>query len=218
VKKINIRENALKYGVSSLKDEELLALVLKSGFKDKNVSVLSNELIEKMGGFKNIFACTYDELISIKGLGKAKTLELLAIIEIAKRLSHPLKIKKEQLVNPEKIVSWIRFNIAFQNQETFFVIYMSKSGIVIKYEKLFTGTNEYANVSVDEVIRRALLAKASYLVIAHNHPGGSIEPSNADINITNTIKKALSLVNIYLLDHLIITLEDFYSFKRSGYL
>ena len=107
------REKTLKYGINYLTNEELLALVIKTGPKGSNVFKLVEEIIEKANGFKNLLTLTYEELTSIKGIGKAKSLELLAILEIARRLSSMDTISERQLDTPDKIADWLRFEITF---------------------------------------------------------------------------------------------------------
>ena len=131
------REKAINYGISSLNNHELLALVIKSAYKEKNVLDLSKEIIEYASGFDNLLSLSYEELINIKGIKKAKALEILAILEIAKRLSKVEYIKEDSLNNPGKIVDWIRFNIGFKSNEEFYVIYLNAAGKVIKSEVLW---------------------------------------------------------------------------------
>ena len=115
------REKALNYGISSLNNDELLALILKSAYHNSNVLTLSNDLIKKAGGFNNLLSLDYDELVEIKGIKKAKALEILAILEIFKRLSKVETIKDSDCsINPLMLVDYIRFNIGFKDQEEFF--------------------------------------------------------------------------------------------------
>lgn len=214
--KLMPREKALKFGISSLDDQELLALILKSGNANKSVFKLAEELLDKASGIENLIAFDYEELINIKGMGKAKTLELLAIIEIYKRLTKVGRISEEKMFNPNELISWIRFNIAFNNQEEFFVLYISTSGKVIKSEVLFKGTKSSSLVSVDEVLRRAVLLRADSLVVAHNHPSGYSGPSSEDIEITEKLQGCLKMMDLRLLDHIIVTRNDFFSFRKAG--
>lgn len=210
------REKAKKFGIESLDDQELLAIVLKTGYADVSVFKVAEDLLEKANGISNIWALDYEELLSIKGLGEAKALELLAIAEISKRLSRIDKVSEETLKDPSSLVNWIRFNIAFNNQEEFFVLYISSKGTIIKDEVLFKGTKSSSLVSVDEILRRAVLLRADSLVVAHNHPGGTACPSSADLDITEKLKQCLKLMDLRLLDHVIVTRDDFFSFRNAG--
>lgn len=212
------REKAINYGISSLNNSELLALVIKSAYKQKNVIDLSNDIIEYASGFDNLLSLSYEELISIKGIKKAKALEILAILEIAKRLSKVDYIKEDNLNNPSKIVDWIRFNIGFKNKEEFYVIYLNAAGKVIKSEVLFVGCKNSSVVGIDEVMRRAILLKSSAFVVCHNHPSGNVTPSFADKKITKDIKEAGELLSIKLLDHIIVSKDSYFSFLKEGLL
>lgn len=212
------REKAINYGISSLNNNELLALVIKSAYKQKNVLELSKDIIDSVNGFDNLLSLSYEELTAIKGIKKAKALEILAILEIAKRLSKVEYIKEENLNNPGKIVDWIRFNIGFKNNEEFYVIYLNAAGKVIKSEVLFVGSKNASVVGIDETMRRAILLKASAFVVCHNHPSGNVSPSFADKKITKELKGAGELLSIKLLDHIIVSKDSYFSFLKEGLL
>ena len=109
------REKALEYGISSLNNKELLALVIKSAYKDKNVFDLADDILQLANGFNNLLSLSYEELVSIKGIKTAKALEIMAILEISKRLSKVDMICETQLSNPNKVVEWLRFNVGYSN-------------------------------------------------------------------------------------------------------
>ena len=119
------REKALRFGISSLNNNELLALIIKSAYRDKGVLELAQDVIETADGFMNLLSLTYEELVSIKGIKDAKALELMAILEIARRLSRVDRISEAELSSPNKVVDWLRFNLGFSVQEQFFVIYLN---------------------------------------------------------------------------------------------
>lgn len=212
------REKALAYGIECLNNIELISLILKSAYKDKTVFDLAKEIVDKCGGFDNLLTLSYEELITIKGIKTAKALEILAILEVSKRLSEVNSVNEDNNLNPLKLVNYLRFNLGFKNQEEFFVVFLNGSGKIIKAETLFKGTTNRSLVGVDEILRQALLLKASAIVVAHNHPSGNNKPSSADISITKQIKAASDLIGINLLDHLIITKDSFYSFNSNNLL
>lgn len=212
------REKAINYGFSSLSNNELIALILKSAYKDKNVFSLTEELLEKAGGFNNLLSLNYDELVSIKGIKKAKALEILAILEVSKRLSKVDSVSQNNSLNPLVLVDFLRFSLGFSSQEEFFVVFLGGNGRIIKACTLFKGTGDKAVVGVDEIYRNALLLKARAIVIAHNHPSGNTSPSPEDRNITERIKKGCDLIGISLLDHIIISNTSYYSFKSNNLL
>ena len=212
------REKALNYGIGSLTNSELLALVIKSGNKDNTVFNIVDNLLDKANGFSNLLSLTYEELIEVKGINQAKALELLAILEIAKRLSVVSTIKEDDLLSPSKIIEWLKFNVGFSNVEQFMVLYLNRNGKIIKSEVLFKGTKDQSLIGVDEILRKAILLKTSAIVICHNHPSGSVLPSTSDKVTTENIKKACEMMSIRLLDHIIISQSSYYSFKQAGLL
>lgn len=212
------REKALKYGINYLENEELLALIIKSAYKDKNVFDLVEEILNLANGFHNLLSLTYEELITIKGIKQAKAMELLAILEIFKRLSKMEKISQAELDNPDKVVEWLRFNISFSNQEEFFVIYMTSKGVILKAETMYKGSRNSSCVGIDQILRKAILIKASCILVAHNHPNDNLRPSDADIELTRSLKKSCDLMSIPLLDHIIVGKSGYFSFKNHNML
>lgn len=212
------REKALQYGISSLNNIELLALIIKFAYKDRNVMQLAEDVIKAADGFSNLLSLTYEELVSIKSIKKAKALEIMAILEIYKRLSKVDRISEPELNSPGKIVEWLRFQLSFSHQEEFFVIYLNARGSIIKSEVMFKGNSRSSLVGIDEILRKAILIKASMILVAHNHPSDNVEPSNADLELTARLSEASSMMGIPLIDHIIVGKSDYFSFKNHGML
>lgn len=210
------REKALEYGISSLSNNELLALIIKSGYEDKNVFELVDDVLLLANGFNNLLSLSYEELVSIKGIKKAKALEIMAILEISKRLSKIDYIGEDELKNPNKVVEWLRFNIAYGSQEEFVAVFLNGKGSIIKHEILYRGSKNSSVVGIDEILRKAIILRSSAIIVAHNHPSDSVMPSNNDIDLTNKLKKSCEMVQIPLLDHLIIGKSSYFSFKNHG--
>ena len=212
------REKALETGIASLSDTELLALIIKSAYKDKNVFDLADEIIDVANGFSNLMSLSYEELVSIKGIKKAKALEIMAILEISKRLSKVDHISEAELSNPNKVVEWLRFNLGFSSQEQFFVIYLNARSSIIRSEVMYKGNRNTASIGIDEILRKAILMKASYLIVAHNHPSDDVTPSRADIEVTEKLAEACQIVQIPLVDHIIVGRSSYFSFKNHSML
>ena len=212
------REKALYYGLQTLTNKELLALVLKSAYRNTNVLSLSNDVINKAGGFRNLLSLTYDELIEIKGIKKAKALEILAMLEIFKRLSRVDSIEDSKNMNALKLVDFLRFEIGFKEREEFYLILINSKGDILKAESMYRGTSEYSPVAIDEILRNALMNKTKYVVVAHNHPSDNVEPSEADVKLTKAISDGCKVVGIKFLDHLIVSQSSYFSFKTAGLL
>lgn len=212
------REKALEYGISSLSNTELLALIIKSACRDRNVFELADDVIDMANGFENLPSLSYEELTSIRGIKKAKAMEILAILETAKRLSKIDHISETSLKSPARAVEWLRFSLGFNDREEFLVVYLNRRNAILKSEVLYKGNKHSANVSVDEILRKALLMNASYLLVAHNHPGGDVTPSAADIEVTERLKEACATIGIPLVDHIIVSKSGYFSFRNHSML
>ncbi|MBQ3295826.1 MAG: DNA repair protein RadC [Erysipelotrichaceae bacterium] len=212
------REKALEYGISSLSNVELLALVIKSAYRDKGVIELSEDVIEKAGSFAKLLSLTYEELVSIKGIKKAKAMEILGILEICRRLTKIDRVSEPEINSPEKLVDYLRFSLAYSQQEEFFVIFMNNRGNVIKSEVMFKGSSNSATVGIDEILRKALLLKARGMIIAHNHPSDNCTPSGADIELTTRLCDSCSMMGLILHDHIIISQTGYFSFRQQSML
>ncbi|MBR6233257.1 MAG: DNA repair protein RadC [Erysipelotrichaceae bacterium] len=212
------REKALEYGIASLSETELLALIIKSAYKNKNVFDLARDVIDLANGFENLLSLNYEELIMVKGIKKAKALEIMAILEIAKRLSRIDHVSEAELSSPAKVVEWLRFNLGFCCQEQFFVIYLNGRNGIIRSEVMYKGNKNMATVGVDEILRKAILMKASGILVAHNHPSGNVKPSHADIELTQRLSQACQPVSIPLVDHIIVSKSGYFSFKNHSML
>ena len=212
------REKALTYGINSLNDNELLALIIKSAYKDKNVFQLAQEVIDAANGFCNLPSLSYEELVSIKGIKDAKALELMAILEIARRLSRVDRISEAELSSPNKVVDWLRFNLGFSVQEQFFVIYLNARNAIIKSEVMYKGNRNTATIGIDEILRKAILMKASGILVAHNHPSDDVTPSFADRELTHKLSQACRMISIPLVDHIIVGKSSYFSFKNHSML
>ena len=212
------REKALESGISSLNDTELLALIIKSACRDRKVKELSEEVIEAAGGFQNLLSLSYEELVAIKGIKQAKALEILAILETAKRISRADLEERPLLDNPEKVAEYLRFAIGYSDQEEFAVLYLNSRGILIRFEILFRGNGNMSAVGIDKILRKGLLLKAQGILVAHNHPSDSAAPSNEDILMTDHLEKSAALMGLRLVDHLIVTRQGYFSFKNNGLL
>ncbi len=212
------REKALQYGISSLSNVELLALVIKSAYRNKGVLELSKDIIDKAGSFADLLSLTYEELTLIKGIKKAKAMEILGILEICKRLTKIDRVAEPEINSPEKLVDYLRFSLAYSFQEEFFVIFMNNRGNVIKSEVMFKGNSSSATIGIDEILRKALLLKARGLIVAHNHPSDNCTPSDADIDLTARLGRSCAMMGLVLHDHIIISRTGYFSFRKQSML
>lgn len=198
------REKLINLGAHSLSDPELLAILLRTGVRGKNVVTLSRQLLEQFGGIRMLLEASTQELCKISGLGKAKCAELKVVVEIAKRyLAETLKFGTA-LSNSEDTRNYLTFCLRGRDQEIFACLFLDTQCRVIRYEELFQGTINEARVYPREVVKRSLQLNASAVIFAHNHPSGDATPSMADKLITERLKVALAAIDVKVLDHLVI--------------
>lgn len=207
------REKLIQYGVETLKDEELLAIMLGSGNKDEDVFTLSKRLINEYG-FAHLFQMSYMELSSIRGIKEAKATKLLSLFEIAKRISR-LEYKEEPLLLPINVYDYIKSDYLFLNYEKITCIFVNSKCIPI-HKKFYT--QELSNrviFPIQSIVKDSLSYKAFGIFIVHNHPGGDPHPSKDDLYSTNSINTVLRSLNILLLDHIIISNKSIYSISEE---
>ena len=197
------REKLLARGPQALSDVELLAILLRTGMVGKNVFQLSEELLGS-NGIAGLLQATAQSLKLVKGLGPAKQAELLAVFEMARRaLSQQLK-ERQAFQTPDAVKHYLQLQLAHKNHEVFAVLFLDSQNRMIAMEELFRGTLSQTSVYPREVVMRALHHQAAAVVLAHNHPSGSVQPSRADEHLTQTLKASLALVDVRVLDHIIV--------------
>ncbi len=212
------REKAINLGIEYLSNEELLALVLRCGTKKRSVLELAHFIMEKYSSFSNLLNCNYEELILIEGIKKAKAIEILAIMEIAKRVQKNKINNLKKINDPEDIYNYFSLLIKDEKQEVFMVVFLDIKAHIIKYEKLFVGGISSSIIDINVIFKKALLYGSSKIICLHNHPSGDPSPSNQDIFISQKIMKLGELLNIKLMDHIIIGKKGYISLKKESYI
>ena len=210
------RERLLAHGPQSLSDAELLAIFLRTGVRGKSAVDLARELLGKFGSLGQLLGANRQLFCQSPGLGDAKYAQLQAILEMARRhLSEDLR--RDTVMSSAQLTrQFLQAQLRHEQREVFAVLYLDNQHQLLVYEPLFFGTIDGAAVYPREVVKRALELNASALIIAHNHPSGIAEPSQADIAITRRLREALSLVDIRLLDHCIVAGQQVTSLAERG--
>ncbi len=212
------REKLLSRGPGALSDAELLALLLRSGIPGKNVLQMSQELVDTFGGVGGLLHTSAEDLKRIKGLGPAKRAELVAVLELARRaLAQELKAKPV-FDTPQAVRDYLQLQLGSRPHEIFAVLFLDSQNCLIALEELFRGTLTQTSVYPREVVVRALAHHAASVVLAHNHPSGTAQPSRADEALTQTLKAALGLVDVRVLDHFVVTRAQAVSMAEMGLL
>lgn len=211
------RERLINHGVSNLSTEELLAIIIKNGTKNASSKMLATEILSKTNGLKNTEVLNYDFLKSIKGIGSAKACDIVAAIELGKRISMNIKsLNGMRLNNSSLVFDYYKKIIGDKMQEYFYAIYLDSSKKVIKDKVLFVGTLNHSIVHPREVFKEAYLLSASSFICVHNHPSGNVLPSKEDIEITKQLKEIGLMMGVPLVDHIIIGIDKYYSFFENG--
>ena len=210
------RERLINKGVEVLSNEELLAIILKTGTKEYSAKELANILIKELEGIKNLNSINYEKLKSIKGIGVAKACEIIASIELGRRINRELDTLNNIILNKTSLVfDYYKDKLNNINQEHFYCIYLDNLKRVIKDKLLFIGTINYSVVHPREVFKNAYLLSASSIILVHNHPTGNVIPSKQGIDITNNLISVGKILGIKVVDHVIIGKNNYYSFLEN---
>jgi DNA repair protein RadC len=213
------REKLLARGPGALSDAELLALLLRTGLAGKGVLQLAQELLNAktgFGGMAGLLHATADDLQRIKGLGPAKRAELVAVLELARRAMAEQLKERAALDTPEAVKHYLQLHLGAKKHEVFAVLFLDSQHRLLALEELFRGTLTQTSVYPREVVLRALHHHAAAVVLAHNHPSGTVLPSRADEALTQALKAALALVDVRVLDHVIVAPGQALSMAEQG--
>lgn len=211
------RDRLIIKGKENLCDEELLSIILKTGTKELNVKDFAFKILTELNGLTNFKNLNYQKLIKIKGIGKAKACEILALIELGRRIYEPINI--EQIIkctNPHNIINYFHYLFTNKKQEEFYVIYLDNKKRYIDKKLLFKGSINYSPVHPREIFKEAYLLSASFIICIHNHPSGDANPSKEDDITTSKIKEIGLIHGIILVDHIIIGSNSYYSYYENN--
>ena len=211
------REKLLKYGASNLSNSEILAILLKTGVKGENVTEVANKLLKKVNHVVDLKNINKEMLINIKGIGETKAIELLAAIELGKRLFIiPEIIDKKKYNNSQVIFNDNKYLFINEKQECFYGLYLNEKKELLERKLLFMGTVNQSYVHPREIFKEAHLLSASSIICMHNHPSGDPTPSVDDIMLTNSLIEIGKLQQIPIVDHLIFGENKYYSFYEES--
>ena len=211
------REKLLARGAGALSDAELLALLLRTGTAGRGVLQMAQEVLDSFGGLAGLLHASADDLKRIKGLGgSAKRAELVAVLELARRALAEQLRTQPVFETPGAVKDYVQLQLGQRPHEVFAVLFLDSQHRLIALEELFRGTLSQTSVYPREVALRALHHHAAAVVLAHNHPSGSVQPSRADEALTQTLKAALALVDVRVLDHVIVAPGAALSMAEQG--
>ena len=212
------REKLLRYGVTLLKDDELLALFLRTGTQGKTVFTLANDLIDHFGSLYGLLTAELEAFRHVEGIGVAKYAQLRGIAELARRFYNVRLEEEDPVLTPEGAREFLQSQLADAEREIFMVIFLDNRNRILKHSHLFSGTLSHVEVHPREIVREAIKVNAAGVILAHNHPSGCAQPSKADKEITERIIKCCQFMDIRVLDHLIIGRGEYISFAEHGWI
>jgi len=210
------RERLIRHGAHVLSDTELLAVFLRVGVSGKSAVDLGRDMLGHFGSLHRLFTATLADFSALNGLGPAKYAQFQAVLELARRALNEELQAGELLGSPQAVKQYLQLLLSKKPFESFAVLFLDVKNRLIAAEELFRGTLMQASVYPREVVKAALAHNAAAVILAHNHPSGSPDPSAADRLLTQTLKQALGLVDIRVLDHFIVAGRHVYSFAEHG--
>jgi DNA repair protein RadC len=211
------RERLLTEGAETLPNADLLAVLLHTGVRGKSAVDLGRELLARFGSITRLLAAG-PELLEIKGLGQAKTAQFAAAIELARRaMAEELK-ERSALTSPGAVRDYLRVALGHRRHEVFVCIWLDAQHRVMGIEEAFEGTLTQTSVYPREIVQSALRRNAAAVIFAHNHPSGVAQPSQSDELLTRSLKEALALIEVRVLDHFVVAGNQAISFAERGLL
>ncbi|WP_304621415.1 DNA repair protein RadC [Rummeliibacillus sp. TYF-LIM-RU47] len=212
------RERLKRQGAESLSNQELIAILLRTGTKKESVLHLSNRILTHFEQLHELKNATIEEITAIKGIGEAKAIQLLASIELGKRLHKQRTDERYTIRSPKDAANYLMPDMTSLLQENFVTLFLNVKNQIIHQQTIFIGSLNASIVHPREVFREAVKRSAASIICAHNHPSGNPAPSPEDIDVTKRLQEAGLIMGIELLDHVIIGDHQFISLKEKGYM
>lgn len=212
------RERLIREGAQALSDAELLAIFLRTGVMGKDAVQLGADMMRHFGSLQKLFGASLPEFAAVKGLGPAKFTQLQAVMELARRAILEEIQNGAILGSPRAVKEYLRATFAAKSFESFHVLFLDVKNRLIDAKEMFRGTLTHTSVYPREVVKEALARNAASVMLAHNHPSGTPEPSDSDLLLTRALVQALALVDIRILDHFVVAGHQIHSFAEHGQL
>ncbi|QNA90166.1 DNA repair protein RadC [Massilia sp. Dwa41.01b] len=211
------RERLAREGAAALSNAELLAIFLRVGVRGRSAVELGSHMLDHFGSLQRLLHATPQEFSEVNGLGPAKYAQLQAVMELSRRAIGE-EFFRQSLCSPDVVKAYLRAKFGLQTYESFVVLFVDVKNRLIDVQEMFRGTLTHASVYPREVVVAALRRNASGVLLAHNHPSGVAEPSDADLALTQALREALALVDIRVLDHFVVAGTQVHSFAEHGQL
>lgn len=212
------RERLVQYGATSLSNSELLAILLRTGSHEQSVTELAHLLLAKVNGLRGLLDVSVNELTQVKGIGPAKAVQLMAGMELGRRLAGEKAVQQPSLSSPQAVADLMMEEMRYLSNEHFVCLFLNTKNRLIARQTIFVGSLNASIVHPREIFKEAIRRSSASIICLHNHPSGDPTPSREDIEVTRRLVKSGEIVGIEVLDHVIIGDGRFISLKESGYI
>ena len=209
------RERLAKEGVEALSNQELLAILLRTGTRQASVFEIAQKVLSNLSSLTDLKKMTLQELQSLSGIGRVKAIELQAMIELGHRIHKHETLEMESIISSQKLAKKMQQELGDKKQEHLVALYLNTQNQIIHQQTIFIGSATRSIAEPREILHYAIKHMATSLILVHNHPSGAVTPSRNDDQVTKLVKEACDLMGIVLLDHLIVSHSSYFSYREK---
>ncbi|WP_173276446.1 MULTISPECIES: DNA repair protein RadC [unclassified Streptococcus] len=209
------RERLAKEGVEALSNQELLAILLRTGTRQASVFEIAQKVLSNLSSLTDLKKMTLQELQSLSGIGRVKAIELQAMIELGHRIHKHETLEMESILSSQKLAKKMQQELGHKKQEHLVALYLNTQNQIIHQQTIFIGSATRSIAEPREILHYAIKHMATSLILVHNHPSGAVAPSRNDDHVTKLVKEACDLMGIVLLDHLIVSHSSYFSYREK---
>lgn len=209
------RERLAKEGVEALSNQELLAILLRTGTRQASVFEIAQKVLSNLSSLTDLKKTTLQELQSLSGIGRVKAIELQAMIELGHRIHKYETLEMESILSSQKLAKKMQQELGHKKQEHLVALYLNTQNQIIHQQTIFIGSATRSIAEPREILHYAIKHMATSLILVHNHPSGAVAPSRNDDHVTKLVKEACDLMGIVLLDHLIVSHSSYFSYREK---
>lgn len=209
------RERLAKEGVEALSNQELLAILLRTGTRQASVFEIAQKILSNLSSLTDLKKMTLQELQSLSGIGRVKAIELQAMIELGHRIHKHETLEMESILSSQKLAKKMQQELGHKKQEHLVALYLNTQNQIIHQQTIFIGSATRSIAEPREILHYAIKHMATSLILVHNHPSGAVAPSRNDDHVTKLVKEACELMGIVLLDHLIVSQSSYFSYREK---
>lgn len=209
------RERLAKEGVEALSNQELLAILLRTGTRQASVFEIAQKVLSNLSSLTDLKKMTLQELQSLSGIGRVKAIELQAMIELGHRIHKHETLEMESILSSQKLAKKMQQELGHKKQEHLVALYLNTQNQIIHQQTIFIGSATRSIAEPREILHYAIKHMATSLILVHNHPSGAVAPSRNDDQVTKLVKEACDLMGIVLLDHLIVSQSSYFSYREK---